>query len=206
MLPMFYFGKRKLKGNLLVSFLWPLSGNHSCRNSKLSLNYGFTMIELLSVVVIIGLVAAMAVPRFQIALERIRFESANRELISTLLLARSYSISTKTQHGVYFNGTFNNSTQGSILHYTLFKDTKDPDKFRYDSADSIIRINTLSPSVTFMDNDFMDDVIIFTSRGTAQFSGNGNIVTMAITPYISASYLINVLPATGFVKSLSYTY
>ena len=190
----------------MVSFLLPLSGNHSCRNSKFSLTHGFTMIELLSVVVIIGLVAAMAVPRVQIALERIRFESANRELISILLLARSYSISTKTQHGVYFNGTFNNSTQGSILHYTLFKDTKDPEKFRYDSGDSILRTDTLSPSVTFMDNDFMDDVIIFTSRGNAQFSGDGNIVTMAITPDISASYLINVLPATGFVKSVSYTY
>ena len=203
---MAYFSKRMLNENLLISLLLPLSDNRSSRNSKISLTHGFTMIELLSVVVIIGLVAAMAVPRFQIALERIRFESANRELVSILLLARSYSISTKTQHGVYFNGTFNNSTQGSIIHYTLFKDTKDPDKFRFDSGDSILRTDTLSPSVTFMDNDFNDDVVIFTSRGNAQFSGNGNIVTMAITPDISASYLINVLPATGFVKSVSYTY
>ena len=50
---------------------------------------GITLIELLITVVIIGIVAAMAAPRFEIAYNRMKFKSANRDMVSSLKLARS---------------------------------------------------------------------------------------------------------------------
>jgi len=66
--------------------------------------HGITLIELLSTVVIISIVSAMAVPRFQVAIERVKFRSANRDIVSTMRLARSLAVSDKHQYGVYFDG------------------------------------------------------------------------------------------------------
>ncbi len=172
---------------------------------KISNRRGITLIELLIYVVIVGVVAAMAIPRFFIAMERWKFKSANRELISTIRLARSLAISEKAQYGVYFNGTFNNSNQGSELKYSLFKDTKDPSNFRYDSGDSVLNVNIISPNVTFFDNDLGDDVLIFLPNGSAQFTNSGTILTMAQTEDISSTQTMSVVKSTGRVKVISST-
>ena len=46
---------------------------------KLYNQKGFTLIELMTTIVIIGIVSAMAVPRFAKAYERMEFRSANRK-------------------------------------------------------------------------------------------------------------------------------
>lgn len=173
--------------------------------SNVSTNRGFTLIELLIYVVIVGLVASMAIPRFFIAMERWKFKAANRQLISTIRLARSLAISEKAQYGVYFAGTFNNSNQGSELKYILFKDIKDPENFKYDSGDSILKVNIISPDVTFFDNDMDDDVLIFLPNGSAQFSNSGTIMTMAQTEDISSTQTMSVLKSTGRIKVISTT-
>lgn len=175
----------------------------SISKGKLSSIVGITLLELLSVIVIVGILAAMAVPRFQIAMERFSFNSANRRLVSTLRLARSYAMANKAHYGVYFNGTFNNSGEGNTLKYTLFLDVIDPEKFRFDTNDSVIRVDTLTPGVTYMDTDLDNDVVIFLPNGSARFTGGGNIVIMAMTPNIETSHLINVLRSTGRVEMTS---
>ena len=164
------------------------------------------MIELLTIVVIIGIAAGMAVPRFQIAIERIKYNAANKRLMTTLQLARSYAVANESPYGVYFNGTLNNGNQGSALNYTLFKDTNNPGKYRYDTGDSVMRVDTMTSAVTYLATDLADEVIIFLPNGSAQFTGGGNIVTLAYTSDISAAFEAKVLPSTGRIKTLFETY
>ena len=75
---------------------------------------GFTLLELMITVVIIGIVAAMAVPRFNIAFERMKFRSQAQEMNSIIKVARSMAISDKRQYGIHVDNV------GMIV--TLFMD------------------------------------------------------------------------------------
>ena len=70
---------------------------------KIKSNRGLTMIEMLMIGVIVGVVAAMAVPKLDRATEKMKFNTANRSITSALRLARSMAVTTKTNYGVYFD-------------------------------------------------------------------------------------------------------
>ena len=157
---------------------------------------GMTIIELLTTVAIIGIVAAMAVPRFQIAYERIRFRAANREITSNIRLARSYAVSTKNQHGVYFDPT--------SLSYILFKDLVNTGAMQYDVGDSIINADTLPPEFSFLGTDNINNSIVFRSNGST--SATVNVISMAETPDIIGVHRHTILAATGRIETLSSYY
>ncbi len=161
------------------------------RNQK-----GITLIELMVTVVIIGVVAAMAVPRFQIAFERIKFRSANRDITSSLRLARSYAVSTKAQHGVHFDG--------SDLSWTLFKDLVNPVAMVFEAGDSVIRVDTLPTEFNFLAVDNLTGSIVFKPNGST--SGTANIVTMASTPDLIGIHQHNIMAATGRIETASAYY
>jgi type IV fimbrial biogenesis protein FimT len=168
--------------------------------------HGITLIELLSTVVIIGIVSAMAVPRFQVAVERVKFRSANRDIVSTMRLARSLAVSDKQQYGVYFDGAGWSETYSSGLTYTLFKDLDNPANYSFDAGDSVIRIDTLPSEFVLLITDITNDAVIFLPNGSAGFTGGGNIVTMASTEDLIAILDHNVLASTGRIRSSSYYY
>jgi prepilin-type N-terminal cleavage/methylation domain-containing protein len=170
------------------------------RNMKNALRntQGITLIEIMTAVVIIGIMSAMAVPRFQIAWERMSIRSADRELISTIRLARSTAIATKEQHGVFFD-------EGA-LSVTFFKDNVNPGLFTYEVGDSIIRADTLPVEFNFMDTDMDNDVMIFRPTGSAVFTGGGNVVCLATTDKVVGVLNHNVLASTGRVQSNSSYY
>ncbi|MFQ5453639.1 MAG: Tfp pilus assembly protein FimT/FimU [Candidatus Zixiibacteriota bacterium] len=160
---------------------------------------GITLVELLGTVVIIGIVSAMAVPRFQSAVERIKFRSTNRDIISTLRLARSAAIANKENFGVYFD---NNE-----LTMTLFKkDSSTSTDYTFEFQDSVIVVDSLPPEFSMLSTDIADNAVIFKSNGTANFNGGGNIVTMVYTEDMIGIYSINILASTGRVKSMAYYY
>ena len=157
---------------------------------------GMTILELLITVGIIGIVAAMAVPRFQIAYERINFRSANRNITSQIRLARSYAVSTKEQHGVYFDP--------ATLSYILFKDLVNTGAMQYDVGDSIINSDTLPTVFSFLGTDDLNNSIVFRSNGST--SNTVNVVTLAVTPDIIGVHQHTVLAATGRIETISSYY
>lgn len=156
---------------------------------------GITFVELMATVVIIGLVSAMAVPRFQIAYERLQIRSANREIASTLRLARSMSVANKDRYGVSFD-------QGA-LSISLFKNCASPETNEYTDADSLIRVDTLPPAFTFMSGE---NAIVFQPNGSAGFDNEGYILTMSQTPDVVSFTILNVLASTGRIKIMSQYY
>ncbi|MFA5826532.1 MAG: prepilin-type N-terminal cleavage/methylation domain-containing protein, partial [Gallionellaceae bacterium] len=63
--------------------------------NRLNKNHGFTMVELISVMIIIGIIAAVALPRF---FDRGTFDSRgfHEQMISTLRFAQKTAIAQRT--------------------------------------------------------------------------------------------------------------
>ncbi len=58
---------------------------------------GFTLAELLTVVVLVGITTSMAAPTFSKLLKNQRITAASNELLTSLMLARSSAITTRSQ-------------------------------------------------------------------------------------------------------------
>jgi prepilin-type N-terminal cleavage/methylation domain-containing protein len=157
---------------------------------------GMTMIELLATVAVIGIIAAMAVPRFQKAYERINFRAANRDITSKIRLARSYAVSTKEQHGLYVDP--------NDLSYTLFKDVVNTPAMQYDVGDSVITVDTLPTGFTLIAIDVPSSSIVFRSNGST--AGTANIVTLAETEDLVGVHQHTILAATGRTETISDYY
>ena len=164
---------------------------------KLGTERGVTLIELMIVGVIIGLVAGMAVPRFQTTYEQMQIRSANRGLTSTIRLARSYAISEKTPFGIYFDG--------ASVTFTLFKDVVNIGAGTYEAGDSLIRVDTLPMEFDILSTDCTGDVVVFRPNGSAVFSGGGNIYTMAFLDQITSLTSNSILASTGRVATQTHT-
>ncbi len=149
---------------------------------------GVTLIELVIVVVIISVVAAMAIPQFSRVVPRLEFKSASRDVVSDLRLARSLAIAQRTQFGLYFN-----SVQDQ---YIIFKDLVNPDAFTFEAGDSVIRIVTLDQNLSISSCSFTNYAIIFKPDGSASTTGD------VVVGYNQGGDLanVNVLASTGRVK------
>jgi len=157
---------------------------------------GITLVEIMTTVVIVGIVATMAVPKFQIAFERIRFRSVNRDITSQLRLARSYAVSSKEQHGVHFNA--------ATLSYTLFVDKVNTAAMVFEPGDSVISVDTLPSEFQMLWTDTPTGSIVFRPNGAT--TATANIVTLAVTPDIVGIHVHNILAATGRIQTNSAFY
>jgi len=153
---------------------------------------GITLTELMAVVVIIGIVSAMAVPRFSTTVSRLKFRSAARNMVSKLRLARSHAITNKQQCGVYVDG--------DEKTLTLFLDTNNPAGFSYDSgSDSILAVDTLPNGFIHLSTDFGSPSIVYFPNGSA--SSTGNVWFLSYTEDDNVNFgSIEVLAATGRTK------
>ncbi len=165
-------------------------------SKRLKSKRGMTLIELLATVAVIGIIAALAVPRFQIAYERINFRAANREITSKIRLARSYAVSTKEQHVLYIDPT--------NLSYTLFKDVVNTPAMQYDAGDSVISVDTLPYGFNLISTDVASGSIVFRSNGST--AGTYSIITMCSTVDLVGIHQHTILAATGRIETLSSYY
>ena len=157
--------------------------------SKLHLNQsGTTLIELTIIAVIIGVLSAMAVPRWLEYLPQLRTKAAARETVSTLREARSLAISQKVTYGVYFDVYDGNCT--------LFANTTDPAEATFSEGDSVITKNAVGLAVRMNYTTFPDNCVIFDPNGSASGSGTVNVNS----ENYQTMYTIEILQATGRVK------
>ena len=149
---------------------------------------GFTMLEMMIIVVIIGIAAALAAPTFFSATPRLRARTEARNLLNMVRLARSKAISDGAQYGVYLD-TANRQ-------YLLFKDISSPTLMSYDVSDSLVAGPAdYSPDLA-ANSSFSGDVVVFMSTGRASQSGN---FTVDLTGG-GALYTVSILASTGRSK------
>ena len=150
---------------------------------------GITLMEMMIAVVLIGIIAAMAVPRFMIAVDRGKFTSVNRDIVSTLRMARSQAISEKKDMGVFLDGT--NFTMTYYEELGGVADAYD------DGTDLLIRVDSLRVAAPCL-TDITDFTAVFSSSGSAS-SGWGCSISRATTWSCSPS-----MPSfTGFASPLT---
>jgi type II secretion system protein H len=151
---------------------------------------GFTLLELIVVLVFIGLIAGLTTPFLMSTLDRVKLKAETRKINSALRFARSEAITRKTVF------TFNGDTQTreywittkkgknrlsttrtlapgyTMAHITSDEETIDRGKFainffpRGNSSGGAIRVKKLSPDKINTTHEITIDAITGTSRIT----------------------------------------
>lgn len=162
-----------------------IEDNISGRNRTL----GFTMLEMMIIVVIIGIAAAMAAPTFFAGIPKLKARTEARNVLNLVRLARSSSISNGAQYGVYVDI--------ANRQYLFFKDILNPANMIYEPGDSIISGPEPIPvDVAVLSSSFAGNSVVFLPTGRASQSGN---FTFDISGG-GALYTVSVLASTGRSK------
>jgi prepilin-type N-terminal cleavage/methylation domain-containing protein len=158
---------------------------------KIRLKSGFTLVELVTTVVVIGLVAALAAPRFERAFKRVDFKGSSKDIVSMMRTARSNAISQKTPFGIAFNWT-----TGELK---MYKEQSTPPNDSYDlGQDSVFTTLTIDSTYTNIWGMFTNNVLIFRPNGSA--SESGYLDMNFDDGQIHCYSMISVLASTGRVK------
>ncbi len=153
---------------------------------------GVTLIELMTSVVIIGIIAAMAGPRFSHEMEKMEFRGAARSIVSSLRQARSLAISEKSPYGVVFD-----NAAGTV---TLFKDIVASTPPGFQTGDSVLRVDTIPGEFATLSTTFTN-ALMFEANGSATESGTVSPISYGSEAGSATSYAtISVLSSTGRVR------
>ncbi len=149
---------------------------------------GITITELMIVVVTIGIMAAMAVPRFMDYIPNLKSKAAVREVVSALRSARSAAIAEKKPHGVYFD-------YDDGLYHT-FIDTLNVADQVWEQEDEQLLTKEIPAGVEMGYTTFNNNVVIFSSDGSASSTGEAAFSV----PETGRMFRVTVLAGTGKIK------
>ncbi len=160
------------------------------RKRKKEKDRGVTLLELLTVIVIIGIMASIALPRFARTLPGLSLKSDTKGIASTMRLARMKAVAERRVHGLYFDDT------SSPQRFVFFKDL-DSDETYSSSQDSAIFTWEFYKTTNYQNVTFPNKAVVFRSNG----SSNGGRVSL-VAQSCSDSMAVDVLPSTGRVKMI----
>jgi len=168
------------------------------QNKIQSVRNGFTLIEVMVVVVIFGVLSALAAPTFQQSYDRFKFHGGERLVSASLKKARSFAVTSKAPVGVYFNT--------ATREVTIFKNTTNPSVSSFESTDSVYTTDTLADGFSYVFADMTNNAVVFQPNGSAIFTGSGNVFLVGETTNLLAYFNISILASTGRVASASHFY
>lgn len=149
---------------------------------------GFTMMEMVIVVVILGVIAALAIPSFLSYMPKLRAKAEARDIVSQLRLARSKAVAERRPYGVSFD------LESKTVQ--LFGDTDNPSAQLFSVSDSLVECDTVGSDVSLVSCTFANSCVVFNSTGAASTSGDLQVVTSDGSILMA----INVLASTGRVR------
>jgi type IV fimbrial biogenesis protein FimT len=153
-------------------------------------NSGVSMLEMMIVVVVIGLLAAVSVPNFGGAIHKMKFDNEGRNIVSALRYARSASITLQQPIGVFFN-IDGKKTQTFLDRVNIGGNVFEP-------GDSLLRSDSLEASVSYFTATFSGQTVVFQPDGTA--SAGGYVVAHASYDVGTRSFTIGVTAGSGRVR------
>ena len=145
------------------------------------LRHGFTLIDLTVTVLIIGIIGAVAIPRYAETLNRYRAESAAKRIVADLTLARQQAMSSSASQTVRFTTPAANS-------YTLVGMSD----LNHSSATYVVDLSASPYNTSINSANFGGDAdLIFNGFGIPD--SNGSVVV------VSGGYKVTVTvdPDTG---------
>lgn len=148
---------------------------------------GFTMVELLIVLVIIGILASLAVPRLDLLFSKDKLRASTSTVTSSLYVARMKAVNEAEPYGVQFD------VDG------LFKIVRDPD-----GANEVRGAGyNLEEGISFSEINFQDWLVIFNEFGQLEKSCllSGVLTgTIILTNGINDSTMVEVTFLTGRIR------
>ena len=166
---------------------WTLSVGKTLNKSRTSGNKGFSLLELILVLFLMGLIVGLALPFVVKTLDRVKLQSEARQIASTLQFARSEAISKK----ILF--TFNANIDQNKYWLAIPKEKK---IIQSKAIDKSVRIREYKHAEdTLTDGNF---IINFYPRGN---SSAGTIhLQSSINESETTVYAIIINPITGKPK------
>ena len=142
---------------------------------------GFTLLEVMITVIILGVLSSIAVPAFLVWLPDYRLRSAARDIYSNFQKAKLTAI----KHHCLCTITFHQPVGGTTYDYVVFVDSDND--MEYDAGEQIIAQKLLASyrnvsfdtgegggdGLTFADNDVSLPSIAFRTNGLPRNNGGG---------------------------------
>ncbi len=163
--------------------------------SKLFQKRGFTLIELMTTVVIVGIVAAMVAPTFDAAIQRNKFKGDTKQIVSMMRTARYNAISEKMPMGLSYD-----YEEGKLI---MFKEMSSPSNFKMDLGTDTVKmemqLDTASAGCgTYLTATFSNEALVFQPNGSASESGTIDFSYFNGDVYCHST--LSVLASTGRAK------
>lgn len=160
--------------------------------TKLKMRNGFTLIEAVMTLLIIGILAAIAFPAMGPSLITLRLEAARQKLKSDIIYTQALSVTQQVNHGVIFNPGSNTysvyrQTTSNVVNNPL---TGKPFTVSYSTDTdfkgvSVISTSFGSPSTDRVEFDNFgapsDGTTALSADGTVTLSAGGTGATVTVT-------------------------